>query len=271
MSAITRTFNELKGRDESALIAYITVGDPAPKHTPRLVSALIEGGADIVELGIPFSDPIADGPTIQAAVKRSLTSGARPLDALHVARTISENHDTPLVLMTYYNPIFRFGLKKFLALAKKSEISGMIVPDLPVEESADYKKACVEASLDTIFLASPSTGQQRLKEIVAQTSGYLYLISLFGVTGVRRTFPDSAINLVKQYCSTLQDSLPLAVGFGISQPEQVRSLVRAGANGVIVGSAFVEIVGENSRNIKQASTKLTRLARKLKQATVSRN
>jgi len=270
MSFISKTFDELKARGEAALIAYITVGDPTLKHTPRLVSALIEGGADMVELGIAFSDPIADGPTIQAAVKRSLTSGARPLDAVSVARTINEEHDSPLVLMTYYNPIFRVGLPKFLALARKSGISGMIVPDLPVEESVDYKKACVEASLDTIFLASPSTSQQRLKEIVAQTSGYLYLISLFGVTGARKTFPDSALNLVKEYSSILQHTLPLAVGFGISQPEHVRSLVRAGASGVIVGSAFVEIVGENSRNIKLASTKLTRLARKLKKATTSK-
>jgi tryptophan synthase alpha chain len=267
MSAISNTFKDLEERNEAALIAYITVGDPAPKNTPRLVSALIEGGADIVELGIPFSDPIADGPTIQAAVKRSLMSGTRPVDALHIARAISDKYDTPLVLMTYYNPIFRLGLNKFLAPARKSGISGIIVPDLPIEESSDYKKECVAASLDTIFLASPSTDEQRLKEIISQTTGYLYLISLYGVTGVRRVLPDAALSLVRKYSIALRETLPLAVGFGISQQNHVRNLVRAGADAVIVGSAFVKIIGENTRNVSRASTKLSRLARNLKKAT----
>ena len=267
MSEISTTFGELRDRNAAALIGYITAGDPKPENTPRLVSALIEGGADIVELGIPFSDPIADGPTIQAAVKRSLMSGTRPSDALRVARVISEKYDTPLVLMTYYNPIFRIGLRKFLTSARNSGISGIIVPDLPVEESADFKKECVAASLDTIFLAAPSTEDGRLKEIISQTTGYLYLISLYGVTGVRRVLPDTALELVKKYSNALRDTIPLAVGFGISQPKHVRDIVRAGADGVIVGSAFVNIVGENSRNILRASAKLARLARSLKKAT----
>ena len=267
MSEISTTFVELRDRNAAALIAYITAGDPKPENTPRLVSALIEGGADIVELGIPFSDPIADGPAIQAAVKRSLMSGTRPSDALRVARVISEKYDTPLVLMTYYNPIFRIGLRKFLTSARNSGISGIIVPDLPVEESADFKKECVAASLDTIFLAAPSTEERRLKEIISQTTGYLYLISLYGVTGVRRVLPDTALELVKKYSIALRDTIPLAVGFGISQPKHVRDVVRAGADGVIVGSAFVNIVGENSRNILRASAKLARLARSLKKAT----
>jgi len=268
MSVISKTFADLKEQNEAALIAYITVGDPNPKDTPRLVSALIKGGADLVELGIPFSDPIADGPTIQAAVKRSLMKGTRPIDALKIARVIDETNHTPLVLMTYYNPIFRLGLRKFLTSARKSGISGIIVPDLPVEESADYKKECVAASLDTIFLASPSTEPQRLKEIISQTTGYLYLISLYGVTGVRRSLPNSALKLVRNYAIALRDTVPVAVGFGISQPKHVRDLVHAGADGVIVGSAFVKIVGENSRNVARASAKLSHLARSLKKATI---
>jgi tryptophan synthase alpha chain len=268
MNTISKTFAELKERNEAALIAYITVGDPGLKNTPRLAGALIEGGADLIELGIPFSDPIADGPTIQAAVQRSLMSGARPIDALRVAREIKEEYDTPLVLMTYYNPIFRFGLNKFLVSAKRSRISGIIVPDLPVEESKDYKKECVASSLDTIFLASPSTEPQRLKEIVSRTTGYLYLISLYGVTGIRPNLPNSALELVKKYNTTLDGAIPLAVGFGISRPKHVHDLVRAGADGVIVGSAFVKIVGENSRNVGRASAKLSRLARGLKKAAI---
>ena len=267
MSTIAEIFTELNERKQAALIAYITIGDPSLKHTPRLVSALIDGGADIVELGIPFSDPIADGPTIQAAVNRSLTNGTKPLDALHIARLVHEKYDTPLVLMTYYNPIFRIGLHKFLTSAGKSGISGIIVPDLPVEESADYKKECLAASLDTIFLASPSTEPERLKAIISQTSGYLYLISLYGVTGVRQSLSNSAVELVKKYRAVIQGTIPLAVGFGISRPEHVKRLVLAGADAVIVGSAFVRIVGANSRNLAEGSAKLRRLARTLKSAT----
>ena len=268
MNPISKTFTELKKQNEAALIAYITVGDPSLKNTPRLASALIEAGADIVELGIPFSDPIADGPTIQAAVQRSLMNGARPIDALHVAQEIKEKYDTPLVLMTYYNPIFRFGLSKFLTAARRSGISGIIVPDLPVEESEDYRKVCIASSLDTIFLASPSTQPQRLTEIVSQTSGYLYLISLYGVTGIRRALPKSALELVEKYSKSLNHTIPLAVGFGISQPKHVRDIVRAGADGVIVGSAFVKIVEENSRDVARASAKLSGLARSLKKAAL---
>jgi tryptophan synthase alpha chain len=171
--------------------------------------------------------------------------------------------------MTYYNPIFRTGLRKFLTAARKSGISGVIVPDLPVEESTDFKRECTAASLDTIFLASPSTEEQRLKEIISQTTGYLYLISLYGVTGVRRVLPHTALELVEKYSVALNGIVPLAVGFGISQQRHVRDLVSAGADGVIVGSAFVEIVGENSRNILRASAKLKRLARGLKKATTT--
>ncbi len=267
MSAISKTFTELKEEGTAALIPYIVAGDPTTKSTLRLASALIEGGADILELGIPFSDPIADGPTIQAAVKRALANGTRPIHALSIARAIKEKYDTPIVLMTYYNPIFRIGLTKFLTSARKAGVSGIIVPDLPVEESGDFKKECVAASLDTIFLASPSTEPQRLKEIIAQTTGYLYLISLYGVTGTRRVLPPTALQLVKKYSLSVQDTVPLAVGFGISQPKQVKELVRAGADGVIVGSAFVKIVGENSPSVARASARLSKLARSLKKAT----
>jgi tryptophan synthase alpha chain len=267
MTNISKKFEELRKREEGALIAYVTVGDPNAKETPRLVGALIDGGADIIELGIAFSDPIADGPTIQSAVGRSLASGTRPLDAFKIAQTINDQYNTPLVLMTYYNPVFRFGLSKFLQLANDSKISGLIVPDLPVEEAAEYRKECLAADVDTIFLAAPSTNPNRLKQILAQTSGYLYLISLYGVTGARSTIPDSAINLVKNCHALVAGSIPLAVGFGISTPEQVQRLMQAGADGVIVGSAFVKLIAENSRNVDSAVTKLKDLARQLKTGT----
>jgi tryptophan synthase alpha chain len=267
MTKITDTFAQLEARNEAALVAYLTIGDPNLKQTPQLAASLIEGGADIIELGIPFSDPIADGPTIQEAVARSLTAGTKPADAFEIAHEINERYDTPLVLMTYYNPIFRTGLTKFLGLAKESGISGIIVPDLPIEESSDYKAECSAAGVDTIFLASPSTDRQRLDHILSQTSGYLYLISLYGVTGLRANLPDSVLDLVKKYRAITAGFIPLAVGFGISTPVHVQKLVQAGADGVIVGSAFVNVIGGNSQNITLASTKLEDLARKMKKAT----
>lgn len=269
MTRISETFNELKEKKEGALIAYLTVGYPDLKKTPRLIGALVKGGTDIIELGIPFSDPIADGPVIQSAVSSSLAGGTRPLDALDIAGTIHERYDTPLVLMTYFNPVFRVGLPKFLRLAKNSGISGIIVPDLPVEEAGDYKKECVAAGLDTIFLASPSTTPNRFKEILAQTSGYLYLISLYGVTGARSVVADSALRLIKRYSEMTTGSVPLAVGFGISKPDHVRQTIKAGADGAIVGSAFIEIIMENSGNLPRASTKLENMAKAMKNATLA--
>ncbi len=267
MTEISDAFVDLKNKNEAALIAYVTVGDPNANKTPGLVSALIEGGVDIVELGIPFSDPIADGPTIQNAVSRSMASGCKPTDAFDVASTIRERYETPLVAMTYFNPVFRLGLVRFLKRGKKAGISGLIIPDLPIEESQTYKKECASNEMDTIFLAAPSTDEARLKRIAAETSGYLYLVSLYGVTGARNTLTQDVVNLVERFDNFLSDELPLAVGFGISKPEHVRRIARAGADGVIVGSAFVNIIAENTHNTRRAAQKLQKLARTLKRAT----
>lgn len=268
MSRITETFSELEYENEGALIAYLTVGYPRPSYTQRLVEALIKGGADMVELGIPFSDPIADGPTIQKAITTSLANGARPLDALKAATQIHEKYDTPLVLMTYFNPVYRIGLPTFLRRAKKSGVSGLIIPDLPAEESEEYKKECLAAGIDTIFLASPSTQPDRLKRILRQTSGYLYLISLYGVTGIRSTITAPELDLVKRYATILKDTVPLAVGFGISGPDHVKQIIRAGAGGAIVGSAFIQTIERSSGAISQKARRLERLARAMKNATI---
>lgn len=269
MTQISDTFADLKRRKEGALIAYITVGDPRVDNTPRLVEALADGGADIVELGIPFSDPIADGPTIQNAVSRSLANGCRPLDVIKIARKIHENNETPLVAMTYYNPILRIGLKKFMQLSRAAGISGLIVPDLPIEESDTYRSECLSNDLDSIFLAAPSTGEDRVKQIAAQTTGYLYLISLYGVTGTRTKVAPEALRLVQHCKSWIPESmnLPFAVGFGISKPEHVKSIIHAGADGVIVGSAFVNIIEKEVCNLSRSVKRLTTLARSLKKAT----
>lgn len=266
MTEISDAFQDLKN-NEAALIAYVTVGDPHVTETAGLVGALVEGGVDIIELGIPFSDPIADGPTIQNAVLRSLNGGCRPSDVFEVANTIREQCNIPLVAMTYYNPVFRIGLPRFLKLGKKAGISGLIIPDLPIEESKNYRKECASNEMDTIFLAAPSTDEARLKRIADETSGYLYLVSLYGVTGTRSMLAGEALQLIKRCDNFLQDNLPFAVGFGISRADQVKRIVRAGADGVIVGSAFVNIIAENAHDTRQAGKKLEKLARRLKRAT----
>ncbi len=267
MTAINETFQKLKRRNEAALIGYVTAGDPEPQVTPRIADALIKGGVDILELGLPFSDPIADGPTIQAASVRALNAGTTPRKVLDIAREVRQAHDVPVVVMTYYNPVFRMGLDMFFRLAKSCMVDGVIVPDLPVEEAADYKQAASASGVDTIFLAAPSTSVQRLPKIVACTSGFLYLVSHFGVTGAKATVAESTIQLIKKFLPYTQGHVPLAVGFGVSKPGHVRCIIEAEADGVIVGSAFVNIIQRNQGKMGKVLEELEESARKLKEAT----
>lgn len=267
MTAITETFEKLKSRGEAALIGYVTAGDPYPQCTPRVAEALIKGGVDILELGLPFSDPIADGPTIQAASVRALSAGTTPRKALEMAREIRKSHDVPVVVMTYYNPVFRIGLDNFFRSANDCMVDGVIVPDLPVEEAADYKQVASACGVDTIFLAAPSTSKQRLRRIVECTSGFLYLVSHFGVTGAKAAVEESTIHLVKSVLPFTKGRVPLAVGFGVSKPEHARCIIDAGADGVIVGSAFVSIIQRNQDRMGKMLEEIEETARRLKDAT----
>jgi tryptophan synthase alpha chain len=249
MNAIKEAFQKAKSRGEGLLIGYITAGDPTPQQTPQIADALLRGGVDILELGLPFSDPIADGPTIQAASLRALNAGTTPMKVLEIAKQIKSVHDVPVVVMTYYNPVFRIGLDKFLGAAREHKVDGFIVPDLPVEEADDYKKAAGANGLDTIFLAAPSTSNERLTKIVGASSGFLYLVSHFGVTGTQATVEKSTVELIKRVVPFTAGRVPLAVGFGISKPEHVRTVVGAGADAAIVGSAFINVIQKNSKSM----------------------
>lgn len=266
--SIKETFERLKDKGEGALIGYIMGGDPRPDLTPKIAEALIEGGADVLELGIPFSDPVADGPTIQAANLRALKSGTTPARVLEIANQIKGYYNIPIVILTYYNIIFRIGLEIFFDKAKKSKVNGIIVPDLPVEEAQDYKFIANKHGIDTIFLASPSTSIVRLKKIIEYTSGFLYVVSLFGVTGARKTLKRSTIRLIERIMPYIKGKTPLAVGFGISQPCQVRSIIEAGVDGAIVGSAFVEIIQKNERDEDNMLNSIRNYANELKKATI---
>jgi len=267
MNELGKTFRKLREQNDGALIGYITGGNPEPKYTPRIAGALIEGGIDILELGIPFSDPIADGPTIQAASLQALKAGTTPETVLEIAQEIKEEHDIPLVILTYFNPIFRMGLVNFLKLTRNYGISGLVVPDLPVEEADDYKKVAEAYAIDTIFLAAPSTSTKRLRKILEFTSGFLYLVSLFGVTGVREKVENSTIQLIKKFRPYTAGRTPLAVGFGISKPEHAKRIIENGADGIIVGSAFVNIINKKQGNLSKMLNEIRENAHKLKEAT----
>ena len=271
MSAIAEAFQKSKAQGHGALIGYVTAGDPKPEMTTKIADALILGGVDILELGLPFSDPIADGPTIQAASVRALASGTTPFKVLQIAGEIRRSHRIPIIVMTYYNPVFKMGIEEFCATANENMVDGIIVPDLPVEEAGDYKQVATNFGLDTIFLAAPSTSPERLKTIISCSSGFLYLVSRFGVTGAKTAMEDSTIQLVKRVLPFTAGKIPLAVGFGVSKPEHVKKLISAGADGVIVGSAFVDIVHSNEGKLDVLLEDLQATAAALKKATVIKN
>jgi tryptophan synthase alpha chain len=267
MNAISKAFQKAKAKGNGALVGYIMAGDPKPELTPKIADTLIKGGVDVLELGLPFSDPIVDGPTIQAASVRALTAGTTPAKVLEIAKQIRQSHDVPIVIMTYYNPVFRMGLEKFFNSAKKSKVDGVIVPDLPVEEAADYIKAANKSGIDTIFLAAPFTSNERLAKIVECSSGFLYLVSHFGVTGAQSAVEDSTIQLIKRVLPFTSSKIPLAVGFGVSKPEHVARIIGAGADGVIVGSAFINVIKNCQENIDKLLKELEATASELKKAT----
>ena len=268
MSAIAAKFRELRRKNEGALIAYVMAGDPAPKQTVTIVDALVAGGADIVELGIPFSDPIADGPTLQRAAVRALEARTTPRKVFDVARAIKRAHDVPVVVMTYYNIVHQMGVEAFCRAAAQSGVNGVIAPDLPVEEAGLYKDAATRYGLDTIFLAAPSTSEARLEKLLNASSGFLYLVSANGVTGTRETVQDESIAFIKRTASVIRGRVPLAVGFGLSLPAHVRQVINNGANAAVVGSKFAEIVEQNLDDNDKMLKMLRQRAQTLKRSTI---
>jgi tryptophan synthase alpha chain len=270
MSDMAEVFQKLRAQGDGALIGYVTGGDPKPEFTPRIAEALVKGGVDILELGIPFSDPIADGPTIQAASVRALEAGTTPQMVLGMAGEVKKKHGVPVVILTYFNPVFCMGVERFFRLAKSFGIDGVVVPDLPVEEAEAYREVAKSCGVDTVFLAAPSTSNERLRKIVECTSGFLYVVSHFGVTGAREALEDSTVQLIQRFLPYTSGRVPLTVGFGVSKPAHAKGIIKAGADGVIVGSAFVNIVQKHQTDFDRMLEELEALARKLKEATKRR-
>ncbi len=217
-------------------------GDPSLEETPSIVKSLVAGGADIIELGIPFSDPIADGPTIQAAGERALSSGTSLEKIFQIIPKIRAFTDIPLVFMGYYNPILQYGLDRFFSDMKAHGVEGVIIPDLPLEESGAAFEFSKRYGRDLIFIAAPTTTGGRLKKICSRAGGFLYLVSLLGVTGARESLNARLPALIAN--AKKRSKIPVAVGFGVSRPEHVKQILQAGADGVIVGSAIVRLVAE---------------------------
>jgi tryptophan synthase alpha chain len=236
---ISHLFDTLRLEGRKGLIAYITAGDPAPDRTPALVDALLRGGADLIELGVPFSDPIADGPVIQRAGERALAAGTTLTKVLEIAACIRARSEVPLLLFTYLNPVMRYGIDRLAEDAAAAGIDGCLLTDASVEEAEAYAAAMHRHGLDTVFLAAPTSTERRLKLVAQYSTGFVYLVSRTGVTGERDSLSGQVGPLVKSMRAVT--TLPLAVGFGISRPEQVGE---AGANveAVVVGSAIVRII-----------------------------
>ncbi len=238
MSLISSVFKE--GR--KALIGYITVGYPDVAATPKIATKLAASGCNIIELGIPFSDPLADGATIQQASYRALIGGTTPQTCLETAARIRKEINTPLVFMTYYNPVLNYGLDEFCRSCIGAGINGLIVPDLPPEEGGELEPITLRHGLDLVYLLAPTSTDDRVAAVAARSRGFIYLVSLTGVTGARRSLPPDLEDFVARV-RRLSD-LPLCVGFGIASPEQARR-VGAIADGVIVGSRVIQLVEED--------------------------
>jgi tryptophan synthase alpha chain len=259
---ISKRFAELRATGELGIVAYITAGDPTLDATHKFVLALAEAGADVIELGVPFSDPLADGPTIQRASERALKSGATLAGVLELVRRIRQSSQVALVLFSYYNPILQMGLEKFAVAASQAGADGVLATDLTPEESEDYRRILQAHQLNTIFLAAPTSSDERLKLISGCTSGFLYIISRTGVTGAKDSLPDELPALLRR--AHHFTDLPIAVGFGISLPGHV-SVLGGLADAAVVGSALVSEI-EKASTPDAAATALRERIQKLKEA-----
>jgi len=259
---ISRRFAALAERSELGIVAYLTAGDPTLAASEEIVLAAAEAGADVIELGVPFSDPMADGPIIQRASERALRSGTTLAGVLLLARRVREKTNVPLVLFSYYNPILQASLERFAIDAASAGIDGVLVTDLTPEEAEDYRVAVRGRGLDTIFLAAPTSTDARLKLIAKATTGFLYLISRTGVTGTRDALPEGLPALVRRVRAATK--LPIAVGFGISLPTHV-SVLGGIADAAVVGSALVAQV-ESAATSQAAAHAVGDLIRSLKGA-----
>lgn len=239
---IARLFERLKEEKKKGFIAFVTAGDPDIATTKKIISELESSGADMIELGIPFSDPMADGPTIQASYERAVKRGVHLADVLKLVSEVRKKSDIPLVLFGYYNPIFSYGLKKFAKDAALSGADGVLIVDLPPEESDELKCELDRNGVDLIFLLTPTSDDRRMRLVASKASGFIYFVSVTGVTGARAAVSSDVHKFVKRVRKFTK--LPLGVGFGISTPAQAKEVCKS-ADAAVVGSAIVSVIARN--------------------------
>ncbi|HET7318215.1 MAG TPA: tryptophan synthase subunit alpha [Nitrospirota bacterium] len=266
MSRIKNTFNRLKKKNETALIPYLMAGDPDLATTRTLIVEMEKAGADIIELGAPFSDPLADGPTIQKAAIRSLRHHTSIADVLSLVADVRKSSPIPLIIMTYYNLIFHYGEERFVSDAAAAGVDGVILPDLPPEEAGALIPPAKKAGLDTIFLLAPTSTEERIKLVCKVSQGFVYYVSLTGVTGARAGVQSSVEESLRKIKA--HTDKPVAVGFGISTPDQAAQITRWGADGVIVCSALVKVIEEHGSS-PELIGKATAFTRALKQGVLA--
>jgi tryptophan synthase alpha chain len=262
---ISRRFVDLRRTGEMGLVAYLTAGDPSLEATEKFVLALADAGADVIELGVPFSDPLADGPVIQRASERALRSGTSLTGVLGLVKSLRERSDAPLVVFSYFNPVLQMGLEKFADAAKEAGADGALITDLTPEEAGEYRTAMSARGLDTIFLAAPTSPDERLARIAEASSGFLYLISRTGVTGPKDQLAVELPALARRVRRVTQ--LPIAIGFGISLPAHV-ALLGGLADAAVVGSALVEEI-ERAGTVDAAAAALAARVKLLKGAAIA--
>ncbi|MBI2863916.1 MAG: tryptophan synthase subunit alpha [Chloroflexi bacterium] len=260
MSRIADKFAQLRADNCTGLVAYLTVGYPDVASTVPLVSGLVSGGADLIELGVPFSDPLADGTTIQRASHQALLNGVTVDTCLDVAaRVRAAGVTVPVLFMGYYNPIFSYGLDRFCGACEEAGVDGLIIPDLPPDEAEDLRQCCQRRGLDLVFLLAPTSTGERIDKVAQMGSGFVYCVSLTGVTGARRELSTSLPEFLQRVRS--RTDLPLAVGFGIATREHVRALAGL-ADAAVVGSAIIDLVEQAPPHGRQDA--LVRFAKQIK-------
>ncbi len=260
MSRYKKAFS--KGK---VLIPFTVIGDPDYRTSLEIVKTIINSGADVLELGFAFSDPIADGPTIQAADMRALNNKINTDRAFEFIKQIRKFSDIPIGLLVYSNLIYQKGINKFYKDAKKAGVDSILVADMPIEEAKDYIKAGRKNKVDTVFIVSPLTSNERLKKISEKIRGFVYVVARLGVTGAKVNMENDTLKLIRRIKP--QTSLPLCVGFGISKPEHVKAIIKAGADGAIVGSSVVKIIEKNLNNKRIMLSKIKDYIQRMKNAT----
>tara|TARA_B100001989_G_scaffold243879_1_gene212008 strand:+ start:80 stop:919 length:840 start_codon:yes stop_codon:yes gene_type:complete len=244
LSKIEQKFIELKKNKKIGLMPFIMAGDPNINKTSEILLNLQENGADLIELGIPYSDPLADGPIIQLSASRALEAGTTPRKVIKLCESLKGELNIPIILFTYLNPLLSFGFEQFCEMASNAGVSGLIIPDLPLEEAYKFSKIVGSYSMDLILLVAPTTPFERMKKISLNTKGFTYLVSVTGVTGERNEMENRVENLIAKLKEI--NTNPVAVGFGISAPEHVKKVREWGADGVIIGSAFVKRISNST-------------------------